>query len=186
MENPQKNGLDSLGNIEQIRELLFGSQLNGITTAIEDLNNRFDRLQESVETSLILIKEELNQRMQEDLNGMQKRLKQFNTQRQEEVNDIHDQTLKLERRMQTAIEVRSQEIEDTIEANKLASHRELDSLKVALDSVHQEMMDQLHTLHGDINEQQLSKESMSEMLMNMALQIKGVSLDMEPQETTSP
>jgi len=142
-------------------------------------------LQEGVETSLVLIKEELSQRMQEDLNGMQKRLKQFHTQRQEEINDIHDQTLKLERRMQTAIEVRSQEIEDTIEVNKLASHRELESLKVALDSVHQEVIDQLNTLHSDLNEQQLSKEGMSEILMNMALQIKGVSLDMEPQETPS-
>ncbi len=185
MDNPQKNGLDSLGNIEQIRELLFGSQLAGITAAIDDLNNRFDRLQESVETSLILIKEELNQRMQEDVNALQKRLKQFHTQRQEEINDIHDQTLKLERRMQTAIEVRSQEIEDTIEAGKVASHREMDAFKITLERLHQEMTDQLNALHSDINEQHLSKEKLSELLMNTALQLKGVPLDIEIQETPS-
>ncbi len=185
MDNTHKNNLESLGNIEQIRELLFGSQLNSITASIEDLNSRFDRLQESVETSLILIKEELNQRMQEDLTGMQKRLKQFNAQHQEEVNDIHDQTLKLERRMQTALEVRSEEIEDRIKVNKITFHRELDTLKTALDTVHQEMMSQLEMLHGDINEQQLSRENMSELLMNMALQIKGVSLDIQTQETAS-
>ena len=96
---------------------------------------------------------------------------------------MHDQAVKLERRMQTAMEVRSQEIEDTIEAGKVTSRRELDAIKTALDGVHKEMMDQLQVLHEDINERQLSKESVSEMLMNMVLQIKGVSLDIPTQET---
>ncbi|RUM61734.1 MAG: hypothetical protein DSZ03_08055 [Sulfurimonas sp.] len=183
MDNPQKNSLESMGNIEQIRELLFGSQLHSITTAIDELNHRFDQLQENVETSLMLIQDELNQRVKDDIAGMQKRLKQFHTQRQEEMNDMHDQAVKLERRMQTAMEVRSQEIEDTIEAGKVTSRRELDAIKTALDGVHKEMMDQLQVLHEDINERQLSKENVSEMLMNMALQIKGVSLDIPTQET---
>ncbi len=185
MDNSQKNSLDSLGNIEQVRELLFGSQLKNITAAIEDLNGRFDQLQESVETSLILIKEELNQRVKEDLDGMHKRLKQFNAQRQEEIHDVHDQSLKLERRMQTAIEVRSQEIEDSIKANKTALHREVDAIKTALNNVHKEMTEQLHTVQGDISEHQISKEYMGEMLMNMALQFKGVTLDVEAEETVS-
>ncbi len=183
MEHVKRNGLDNLGSIDQIRELLFGVQLKEIHQSIQSLENRFNQLEEDMVSSLADLKEGLFKRLDDEMGSMRKHLKQSTVQLQEEITDMQDQSLKLERRMQAASNVRAQEIEDIIEANKIAAYREIDALKGAVDKVHEEMMEQLHHLAESINEQQLSKEMMSELLMNMALQVKGVSLELETEKT---
>lgn len=182
MDTSKKSGLDSLGNVDQIRELLFGTQLRELTTSIEQLNNKFEALQTSVETAALSMKEELNKRIEEDLSNMQKRLKQSTSQLKEEITDANEQAIKLERRIQSAADTRTQEIEDTIEANKAASQRLINDLKNEFIKMQENIKNQLSSIVTESNDKQLSKEMMSEMLMNMAMQVKGIALKIDEEE----
>ncbi len=182
MNKSKKNGLDSLGNVDQIRELLFGSQLKDINASIENLSSKFEALQTNVEASTKVMKDELHKRLEEDTANMQKRLKQSTSQLKEEIVDMNEQTLKLERRIQTAADIGFQELEDTIEANKAASQRSVNELKEELLRTQEHITGQLNNLTVDTDDRHLSKEMMSEMLMNMAMKVKGVTLSVEAEE----
>jgi predicted nucleic acid-binding Zn-ribbon protein len=182
VDKSKKNGLDSLGNVDQIRELLFGTQLKEITGSIEALSEKFTALQTSVEASTKSLKEELNQRLEDDISSMQKRLKQATSQLKEEITDVSEQTVKLERRVQTAAETRAQDIEETIDANKMAAQKAVNALKDELHTVQENLKQQLNSLLLSVDEKQLSKEMMSEMFMNMAMQVKDVALNVVTQE----
>ncbi|MEA2111976.1 MAG: hypothetical protein U9P71_08015 [Campylobacterota bacterium] len=182
MDKSKKNGLDSLGNVDQIRELLFGSQLKEITASIESLNSKFSSLQTSLDASAKVLKDDLTKRIDEDISGMQKRLKQSTSQLKEEITDVSEQSIKLERRMQTASDTRAQDIEETIEANKTVSQRAVSELRDELQKLQEDMKTQLNNIVASVDDKQLSKEMMSEMFMNMAMQVKDVALDVEVQE----
>jgi predicted transcriptional regulator len=182
VDKTKKNGLDSLGNVDQIRELLFGTQLKEITTSIEALNSKFTTLQTTVEASAKSLKEELNQRIEDDISSMQKRLKQATSQLKEEITDVSEQSIKLERRVQAAADIRVQDIEETIDANKATSQKAFNELKGELEKLQANVKVQLDSFVNSVDEKQLSKEMMSEMFMNMAMQVKDVALNVTVDE----
>lgn len=177
MEKQKKTGLDSLGNVEQIREILFGPQLKELQSKMDKFETKIDQLQQHTDNSLSAMKTELNKRFDEEIQNLQKRIKQNTAQLQEEITDSNEQVIRLERRLQMAMDNKAQELEDAISTNKnhiASSAAELSNALVLLET---SLKNDLDAAFNQIDDTKLSKEAMTQMLMDMAMKIQNVALD---------
>ena len=111
-DNSQKtqNDIGQLGNVDQIREILFGSQTR-------ELNKRFEKIENDIKRSLEDIKNRLEQnqkdftlRLDNEVELLSKKIKNLTIQHQEEMTDIRDNELKQEKRIQNSIELLNDEL----------------------------------------------------------------------------
>lgn len=177
MEKQQKAGLESLGNVEQIREILFGQQYKELNSRIEEVMQRVDQFQQRLEHELGTLKNECNSRIQSETETMQKRLKQSVVQLQEEITDSNEQTLRLERRLQSAAEQKSQEIEESIDAFKKQWTDSREEIRVSMAAIEQTVQNEIERRLGSLDDAKLSKDLLAQMLMDMAMRVQNVSLE---------
>ena len=82
-----------LGNVDQIREILFGSQSRELNKRFEkleiDIKRSFDDLKSKIEFS----QKEFNQKLENEVELISKRIKNLTTVQQDEFADIKDNNL---------------------------------------------------------------------------------------------
>ena len=96
--NKATNETSELGNVDQIREILFGSQSRELNKRFEkletDIKRSFDDLKSKIEFS----QKEFNQKLENEVELISKRIKNLTTTQQDEFADMKDGNLKQEKR----------------------------------------------------------------------------------------
>ncbi len=177
MKADKKAGLESLGNVDQIREILFGTQFKELSTRLEQLERHVQNVEIQFQTSLSELKTDLHERLENELEGGRKRLKQNVSQIQDQINDAGEQAIRLERRLQTTIDNRSQELEDAISANKILIANNAEEVKRTLASVEESLRNEIAQMFSGMDDTKTSKAMLSSLLMDMAMKLQNVSLD---------
>ena len=162
-----------LGNVDQIREILFGSQSRELNKRFEklevDIKRSFDDLKSKIEFS----QKEFNQKLENEVELISKRIKNLTTTQQDELADIKESGLKQEKRVQHSIDLLNEEIGVKLEQltkdqndSKKAMSEELNFLKL-------EVFEFIEDKLAQMNNIKLSRDDAAEIMMEAALRIKG-------------
>ena len=182
------NDSGELGNVDQIREILFGSQSRELNKRFEklevDIKRSFDDLKSKIEFS----QKEFNQKLENEVELISKRIKNLTTTQQDELADIKESGLKQEIRVQHSIDLLNEEIGVKLEQltkdqndSKKAMSEELNFLKL-------EVFEFIEDKLAQMNNVKLSRDDAAEIMMEAALKIKGnniqnqLNLIEQPQE----
>jgi len=177
MEPNKKAGLESLGNVDQIREILFGTQFKELSTRLEQLERHVQNVESQIQVSLSELKTDLHERLENELEGVRKRLKQNVSQIQDQLNDAGEQAVRLERRLQTTLDNRSQELEEAIGTNKTLISGNAEEVRKMLASVEENLRNEITQMLSGMEDTKTSKAMLSSLLMDMAMKLQNVSLD---------
>jgi hypothetical protein len=167
------NDSGELGNVDQIREILFGSQSRELNKRFEklevDIKRSFDDLKSKIEFS----QKEFNQKLENEVELISKRIKNLTTTQQDELADIKESGLKQEKRVQHSIDLLNEEIGVKLEQltkdqndSKKAMSEELNFLKL-------EVFEFIEDKLAQMNNIKLSRDDAAEIMMEAALRIKG-------------
>ena len=167
------NDSGELGNVDQIREILFGSQSRELNKRFEklevDIKRSFDDLKSKIECS----QKEFNQKLENEVELISKRIKNLTTTQQDELADIKESGLKQEKRVQHSIDLLNEEIGVKLEQltkdqndSKKAMSEELNFLKL-------EVFEFIEDKLAQMNNIKLSRDDAAEIMMEAALRIKG-------------
>ena len=167
------NDSGELGNVDQIREILFGSQSRELNKRFEklevDIKRSFDDLKSKIEFS----QKEFNQKLENEVELISKRIKNLTTTQQDELADIKESGLKQEKRVQHSIDLLNKEIGVKLEQltkdqndSKKAMSEELNFLKL-------EVFEFIEDKLAQMNNIKLSRDDAAEIMMEAALRIKG-------------
>lgn len=175
-EEKQEN-LSELGNVDQIREILFGSQSR-------ELQERFDKLEKSIH----LIQEEMRKKVQQtqlDFNAkiegefetLNRKLKNMTTQQQDEFADVRDSALKQEKRLQNALDNIEEELNAKREQLQKQQTENNITLRSQMDTLQDELLRVLDEKISQLSLTKLSRDDAADIMMEAAIAIKGKQLD---------
>jgi uncharacterized phage infection (PIP) family protein YhgE len=106
---------ERLGNIDQIRDILFGPQVREFAGRIDQLERAFTALQQEMRNQSEEVKQVLRSEFQVEVDGLEKRLKEAIRKDEEEKFDIRQQIDSLSKRMASSAEELSQSLSDEIQ-----------------------------------------------------------------------
>jgi archaellum component FlaC len=174
---------DKLGNIDQIRDIIFGAQLR-------DYNTRFDKL----ETDLGNFRQELIDRIQEvkatniaelrsAVDIVDKRIKALQLTGEEERNDLRQIIDRTHRKSSSNFEKLSEDLEATtglLRDNLSETKAKLQEDTRNLRNYVQEELERLSAI-GNIK---VSRDDMAEILFELGMRLKGTEFVPELEEAT--
>ena len=167
------NDTNELGNVDQIREILFGSQSRELNKRFEkleiDIKRSFDDLKSKIEFS----QKEFNQKLENEVELISKRIKNLTTTQQDELADIKDSNLKQEKRVQHSIDLLNEEIGVKIEQLSKDQNDSKKSLSEELNFLKLEVFEFIEDKLAQMNNIKLSRDDAAEIMMEAALRIKG-------------
>ena len=175
----KENDLSQLGNVDLIREILFGSQSREMKEKFEKLEASIKSLHEEMRKKIEQTQNDFNIRLESELEALSRKMKNIITQQQHEFSDVRDSALKQEKRIQNAMDIMEEELnakreqlqKQHIESNS-ALRSEMDSLK---DEVLKTLNDKMSEMHGV----KLSRDDAADILMEAAMAMKGTQINQQ-------
>jgi ABC-type phosphate transport system auxiliary subunit len=179
-----------LDNVEQIRDILFGSQLKEFITRLETVEGTIKELKEKTdgcvktlnslgeETDRLIedVKQGLSTRLAEEVEALHQEIKSISSKDTDEKTDIRQQIDRLSKRLSSNVA----DLDETLDKQINSLRTDLSSTYIKLQADFKELSDQhleelkqsLSKLAGD----KISREDMAGMIFELFLKVRGAEL----------
>lgn len=179
------NDISQLGNVDQIREILFGSQSRELKEKFEKLENSIKSIHDEMRKKIEQTQNDFNSRMDNELETLSRKMKNITTQQQDEFADVRDSTLKQEKRLQNAMDIMEEELNAKREQLQKQHIESNTTIRNEMDSLKDEIINTLNDKISEMNGIKLSRDDAAEILMEAAMAMKGTQINQQlaiPQE----
>lgn len=164
---------DRLGNIDQIRDIIFGTQIREYNERLERLESAITRMQQDTRDRIDQIKAQHDADIKTAIELLDKRLKSVQTAHQAECLEVRQQTERL-----------NQKFSSTIQSLDEAIDRQLHAMQTDLGDTKREWQQEVNTLKdlvlaeldqrwSQMWETKVSKENIAETLFELGMRLKG-------------
>lgn len=164
---------ERLGNIDQIRDIIFGAHLREYTSRLDKAESDIASMQQDVRDRLNELKSVLAIELRNAVESIDKRLKTISASTQEETADLRQQFERINRKFTNSIET----LDETVEAQRVALRDELAQTRDGLQSDNRELrslvLEELDRHFSILREDKLSKDDMAELLFELGMRLKG-------------
>ncbi|WP_271253695.1 hypothetical protein [Pseudanabaena sp. Chao 1811] len=164
---------ERLGNIDQIRDIIFGAHLREYTSRLDKAESDISAIQQDVRDRLNDLKVTLATELRTAVESIDKRLKTISSTAQEEAADLRQQFDRLNRKFTNSIET----LDETVEAQRVALRDELaqtrDSLQNDTRDLRSLVLEELDRHFSILREDKLSKDDLAELLFELGMRLKG-------------
>ena len=164
---------ERLGNIDQIRDIIFGAHLREYTSRLDKAESDISAMQQDVRDRLGDLKSVLASELRAAVESIDKRLKSISASSQEEAADLRQQFERINRKFTSNIEA----LDETVEAQRVALREELSQTRDNLQNDNRELrslvFEELDRHFSILREDKLSKDDMAELLFELGMRLKG-------------
>jgi hypothetical protein len=164
---------ERLGNIDQIRDIIFGAHLREFTSRLDKSEADIAAIQQEVSDRLSELKSALALELRAAVESIDKRLKTISTSTQEEAADLRQQFDRINRKFTNSIET----LDETVETQRIALRDELAQTRDNLQSDTRELrslvLEELDRHFSIVREDKISKDDMAELLFELGMRLKG-------------
>jgi hypothetical protein len=164
---------ERLGNIDQIRDIIFGAHLREYTSRLDKAESDIATMQQDVRDRLSELKSVLAIELRNAVDSIDKRLKTISASTQEETADLRQQFERINRKFTNSIET----LDETVEAQRVALRDELAQTRDSLQTDNRELrslvLEELDRHFSILREDKLSKDDMAELLFELGMRLKG-------------
>lgn len=194
MTDPNINS--SFGNIDQIRDILFGSQIKSFSDRVEaldstvqslqsDTDRRFRELQENTNNRIEKVQQALSAEMQNSVSALSAEIKSLRDRDEQELNELRQNLDRLSKRLSTNVATLDETIDKqsrSLRDDLLSSHRKLQS---DILSLREQLIDDLEKRMKTLTSSKLAREDMADLLFELVLKLKGTEISPSWQEGDS-
>ena len=164
---------ERLGNIDQIRDIIFGAHLREYTSRLDKAESDISAIQQDVRDRLNDLKSVLASELRAAVESIDKRLKTISTSTQEEAADLRQQFDRINRKFTNSIET----LDETVEAQRVTLREEIaqtrDNLQNDTRELRSLVLEELDRHFSILREDKLSKDDMAELLFELGMRLKG-------------
>jgi uncharacterized phage infection (PIP) family protein YhgE len=176
----EEDTVDRLGNIDQIRDIIFGPQLREYNRRFEKIETSLSSLQEDVRSRIEETKNTLSAALRTAVESLEKKIRSLNANAQEEWGNLRQQLEHIDRKFSNSLETLSGEVE----ANTKSLREDLsqtrsklqDDIRILKTQIYEEL-DRRLSLLGDVK---VSRDDMAEILVELGMRLRGVESFSEP------
>ncbi|MBD2176142.1 hypothetical protein H6F42_04310 [Pseudanabaena sp. FACHB-1998] len=164
---------ERLGNIDQIRDIIFGAHLREYTSRLDKAESDISALQLDVRDRLNDLKSTLANELRAAVESIDKRLKSISASTQEETADLRQQVDRINRKFTSSIE----SLDEIVESQRVALRDELAQTRESLQNDNRDLrslvLEELDRHFSILREDKLSKDDMAELLFELGMRLKG-------------
>ena len=167
------NEIDKSDNVDQIREILFGSQEREMYEKFEKFQNDTQRIQKEILSKIEQNQKDLNEKVKNEVKTLSKRIKNVSAQQQEDFADIKKSEIKQEKRIQNSIDILNEEFQVKNDQLYKSQIKYRNSLKSDINSLRKELFTVIDSKLKNIKDSKISKGDVAQMMIEMAINLKG-------------
>lgn len=169
---------ERLGNIDQIRDIIFGAQLREYNTRFDKLDSDVARVQQDLQERIDQVKVVLSNELRAAVEAIDKKVKSMTLTAQEDRQQIDRLNQKFSASVEAVDEALDQQT--TSLRNELAQTR--DKLADDIRSLKSVVFEELDTRFGLLRNVKVSKDDMAEILFEVGMRLKGTEFVPEIKE----
>jgi conjugal transfer/entry exclusion protein len=171
---------DRLGNIDQIRDLLFGQQLSTYEKRFETHNQRLNTLetqlasfQEETRTRLNQLQNAFSADLKAAVDALEKKLKYLSLTTQEETNKLQQELQNTDQELSSEIESLTKEFTNTTTAIKDELSDSREKLSKDIQTLKTQVFEELEKCFSNLTDSKVSRVDLAEVLFELCLKVKG-------------
>lgn len=164
---------ERLGNIDQIRDIIFGPQLREYDNRFDKIESDISLLQQEMRDRIDQVKTVLSTEIRSAADSVEKKVKSLNLTTQEEIADLRQQLDRI-----------TKKFSNTIESLDEAIDNQTNSIRDELNQARTKLQDEVRVLRGQVfeelerrfsmmREDKLSKDDMAEFFFEIGMRMKG-------------
>jgi len=168
---------NQLGNMEQIRELMFGPQVRMFEEELNKMNNTLQTMDEKLSDKINKLETKLISEHEASATIIEQKIKTLSSTMQEESIDTKEQLVKYEKKVNQSLEDVQEVFETQLSLlknehaqSKVVASNELESLKSSISTLLNEQIENVKNV-------KVSKDDLSAMLLDFAMKINGSSIE---------
>lgn len=161
-----------LNNVEQIREIIFGSQMRDFQNQIKNLDSNIQKIEDDMVLNINSFKKELKSEVKETFVLLEQKIDTLSKSVREKEEDLKDLISKSEQNLKEEMENSQDELNTKIDAFKEKQEQKLEVVKNDIQNLNYTLKKDFGIEVNVLDEKKLSKSDLSEMLVDFAMKLK--------------
>ena len=179
-ETPKtENDIAQLGNVDQIREILFGSQSRELKEKFDKLETSIKAIHEEMRKKMEQSQNDFNSKIESEVETISRKIKNMTTQQQDEFADVRDAALRQEKRLQNSLDIVEEELNAKREQLQKQQAENTTTLRSQMDTLQDELLNVLDEKISELGLAKLSRDDAADIMMEAAMAMKGTQLNQQ-------
>jgi hypothetical protein len=163
---------ERLGNIDQIRDIIFGAQLREYETRFGKLESDISLLQQDMRSHVEQLKVSFSAELKAVFENLEKKLKLFNLNHEEEAADLRQQVDRLNRRFSGCV----QSLDEELNSQTKSIREDITQTKVQFEEevvgLRDLVLEEIERSFSKLRQSKVSKDDMAETLFALGMRLK--------------
>lgn len=163
---------ERLGNIDQIRDIIFGAQIRDYENRFVQLESDISRLQQEMRSHLEQLKSGFTIEMKAATEALDKKIKSLNLTSQEESVDLRQQVDRINRKFSSNI----QSLDEALDIQTTSVRQEVSQTKIQLEddiaALRDLVLEEMERHFSQLSKTKASKDDIAETLFALGMRLK--------------
>ncbi|MCF2145071.1 hypothetical protein IQ276_001115 [Desmonostoc muscorum LEGE 12446] len=163
---------ERLGNIDQIRDIIFGTQLRDYENRFSKLESDISLLQQQTRSHVEQLKSNFSAELKAGFDAVEKKLKSLNITTQEETLDLRQQVDRLNKKFSSSV----QSLDDALDSQTTSIRDEIFQTKAQLQddvtALRDLILEEIDRRFSQLTNTKVSKDDMAETLFALGMRLK--------------
>ncbi len=164
---------ERLGNIDQIRDIIFGAQLREYDNRFDKIDSDLSMMQQDMQTRTEQIKTVLSGEMRAAIDSFEKKIKSITLNTQEESADLRQQIDRVNRKFSSSIEALDEAIDSQTSSLREEVSQTRDRLSEETRTLKTQVFEELDRRFSMLRDVKVSRDDMAEILFELGMRLKG-------------
>lgn len=164
---------ERLGNIDQIRDIIFGPQLREYDNRFDKLESDISLLQQEMRDRIDQLKTVVSTEVRSTVDGLEKKLKSLNITSQEEMTDLRQQIDRVNKKFSNSLEALDQTVDNQTNTLRDELLQARAKLQEDVRSLRSQVFEELERRFAMLREDKISRHDMAEFLFEVGMRMKG-------------
>ncbi len=164
---------ERLGNIDQIRDIIFGAQLREYDNRFDKIESEVSMLQQDIQDRVEQLKTVFSTELRTTVDSLDKKIKTLTVNSQEDAADFRQQLDRLNRKFSGNIDSLNSDLEKQTNALRDELGQTRDSLQDDVRGLRSQVLDELERRFSMLKDVKVSRYDMAEILFELGMRLKG-------------
>lgn len=164
---------ERLGNIDQIRDIIFGPQLREYDNRFDKLESDISLLQQEMRDRIDQVRTVISTEIRSAVDVLDKKIKTLNLTSQEEMTDLRQQIDRVNKKFSNTIEALDQTVDNQTHALRDEILQAKAKLQEDVRSLRGQVYEEVERRFGLLREDKISRHDMAEFLFEVGMRLKG-------------
>ncbi|MEG4281975.1 hypothetical protein QUB68_02515 [Microcoleus sp. A006_D1] len=164
---------ERLGNIDQIRDIIFGAQLREYDNRFDKIDSEISMMQQDMQARIEQVKTVLSTEMRAAVDSFEKKVKSLTLNTQEESADLRQQIDRVNRKFSSSMEALDEAIDNQTSSLRDELSQTRERLSEETRTLKTQVFEELDRRFSMLRDVKVSRDDMAEILFELGMRLKG-------------